>query len=473
MARETLTRLAQADRPGLGRRCTSTPTAATGTIHTSRSSCQFQAEGIRLYAAAYAQWQGPRGPPGGARHPALRARVPEEPRRARSTSARTRTWSPASTRPSTSRWTTRRAGRGIPRVDTHLYARESAWMVQALVALYAVTGEEDLLAEAVGGGRAGSSPIARCRAEASGTTTCPSTAAAPRARTSATRSRPAAPSSRSGPSPATALARALARRGRLHREDLRGRGHARPDLGGASEPLRTAQAPAGRERRGRALGQPALSLHRGRRAPAAGRSSDGLLRAAGRRARGSRRPRSFSRTRSAPRSPAPDGRGLARRRRLARAPRGGGLGSGCLQAGGAAGFARRRPSQSGRGVSAARPTRRIRLRQRALLAPGLHARGAPQADHPASCLRRKPVESVPPPKEEEGFDAEETRLAAAGRSRAGRVRRAARNPGGPRAASRRTRGAQAGDAPPRPRHAPPSDRDRLRRRRRSTSTRAW
>ena len=34
-------------------------------------------------------------------------------------------------------------------MDTHLYARESAWMVQALVALYAVTGEEGMLSEAL------------------------------------------------------------------------------------------------------------------------------------------------------------------------------------------------------------------------------------------------------------------------------------------------------------------------------------
>ena len=46
-----------------------------------------------------------------------------------------------------------RRQKGIPRVDTHLYARESAWMVQSLVALYAVTGEEEMLDEALAAAR--------------------------------------------------------------------------------------------------------------------------------------------------------------------------------------------------------------------------------------------------------------------------------------------------------------------------------
>ena len=41
---------------------------------------------------------------------------------------------------------------GIPRVDTHLYARETAWMIPALVGLYAVTGDETIRAEAVAAG---------------------------------------------------------------------------------------------------------------------------------------------------------------------------------------------------------------------------------------------------------------------------------------------------------------------------------
>lgn len=42
-----------------------------------------------------------------------------------------------------------RRRRGIPRVDTHLYARETAWGVSALVSLYGVTGEAALLDDAL------------------------------------------------------------------------------------------------------------------------------------------------------------------------------------------------------------------------------------------------------------------------------------------------------------------------------------
>jgi uncharacterized protein len=41
-----------------------------------------------------------------------------------------------------------RRARGIPRVDTHLYTRETAWMANADVALYAATGERAFLDEA-------------------------------------------------------------------------------------------------------------------------------------------------------------------------------------------------------------------------------------------------------------------------------------------------------------------------------------
>jgi len=41
-----------------------------------------------------------------------------------------------------------RRAKGIPRVDTHLYTRETAWAATALLALHAVTGEEALLRDA-------------------------------------------------------------------------------------------------------------------------------------------------------------------------------------------------------------------------------------------------------------------------------------------------------------------------------------
>jgi uncharacterized protein YyaL (SSP411 family) len=41
-----------------------------------------------------------------------------------------------------------RRARGIPRVDTHLYARENGWVIDALVAFHRATGEPALLEEA-------------------------------------------------------------------------------------------------------------------------------------------------------------------------------------------------------------------------------------------------------------------------------------------------------------------------------------
>jgi uncharacterized protein len=42
-----------------------------------------------------------------------------------------------------------RRRRGLPRVDTHLYARENGWAVQGLVALYQAGGDRDALADAL------------------------------------------------------------------------------------------------------------------------------------------------------------------------------------------------------------------------------------------------------------------------------------------------------------------------------------
>jgi len=42
-----------------------------------------------------------------------------------------------------------RRQRGIPRIDTHIYARENGWAINALATLYAVTGEQDYLDDAM------------------------------------------------------------------------------------------------------------------------------------------------------------------------------------------------------------------------------------------------------------------------------------------------------------------------------------
>jgi uncharacterized protein len=110
---------------------------------------QFQAEGIRLYAMAYAQ-----------------GRDPEDLRAARDILRYVRAFLKS---PEGAFFVSQdadlvpgqhsgeyyalddaaRRRKGIPRVDMHLYARESAWMVQALVSLYAVTNEPEILGEAV------------------------------------------------------------------------------------------------------------------------------------------------------------------------------------------------------------------------------------------------------------------------------------------------------------------------------------
>ena len=42
-----------------------------------------------------------------------------------------------------------RRARGIPRVDTHVYARENGWVIEALVAVHEATGDDAVLREAV------------------------------------------------------------------------------------------------------------------------------------------------------------------------------------------------------------------------------------------------------------------------------------------------------------------------------------
>ncbi len=46
-----------------------------------------------------------------------------------------------------------RRARGIPRVDTHVYARENGWMIDALVELYTATGDSSVLDEALAAAR--------------------------------------------------------------------------------------------------------------------------------------------------------------------------------------------------------------------------------------------------------------------------------------------------------------------------------
>ena len=54
-----------------------------------------------------------------------------------------------------------RRQRGLPRIDTHIFARENGWAINALATLYAVTGEQDYLDDAIVP-PTGSWPIGRC-----------------------------------------------------------------------------------------------------------------------------------------------------------------------------------------------------------------------------------------------------------------------------------------------------------------------
>ena len=110
---------------------------------------QFQAENLRIYAAAYARWGDPEylkdakqirrymkdflTSPDGVFYTSQDADlVPGEHSEeffALSDDARRK--------------------KGIPRVDTHVYSRENGWAIQALATLYAVTGEKEYLDDAV------------------------------------------------------------------------------------------------------------------------------------------------------------------------------------------------------------------------------------------------------------------------------------------------------------------------------------
>ncbi|HWZ86917.1 MAG TPA: DUF255 domain-containing protein [Thermoanaerobaculia bacterium] len=114
---------------------------------------QFQAEGMRLYAEAYRRW----------RNPADLAAARDIHRYARAflTSPEGASYVSQDAdlvagEHSGTYYALDDAGRrrrGIPRVDTHVYSRETAWMANALAALYAATGERAFLEEALSAAR--------------------------------------------------------------------------------------------------------------------------------------------------------------------------------------------------------------------------------------------------------------------------------------------------------------------------------
>jgi uncharacterized protein YyaL (SSP411 family) len=109
---------------------------------------QFQAEGIRVYAQAYALWRDPADLQAARDiHRYVRAFL-KSPEGAFYVSQDADLVAGEHSGQYYAQDDAGRRRRGIPRVDTHLYARETAWMANALVMLYAVTGEAEILEEA-------------------------------------------------------------------------------------------------------------------------------------------------------------------------------------------------------------------------------------------------------------------------------------------------------------------------------------
>jgi uncharacterized protein YyaL (SSP411 family) len=109
---------------------------------------QFQAEGIRLYAEAYRRYRDP-ADLAAARdiHGYVRAFL-TSPEGASYVSQDADLVAGEHSADYYALDDAARRARGIPRVDKHLYARETAWMANADVALYAATGERAFLDEA-------------------------------------------------------------------------------------------------------------------------------------------------------------------------------------------------------------------------------------------------------------------------------------------------------------------------------------
>ena len=206
---------------------------------------QFQAEGIRVYSQAYAMWRDPADLQAARDiHRYVRAFL-KSPEGAFYVSQDADLVAGEHSAPYYAQDDAGRRKRGVPRVDTHLYARESAWMANALVMLYAVTAEPQILEEASvaagwvlanralpGGG------FRHDSADAAGPY-LGDTVACGRAFLSLW--------AVTGDRAWLARAREAAA---LHREDLRRRRHARPRVGRAAEPVCASAAAARRERDG-------------------------------------------------------------------------------------------------------------------------------------------------------------------------------------------------------------------------------
>jgi uncharacterized protein YyaL (SSP411 family) len=109
---------------------------------------QMQAENLRIYSLAYAQWQDPKY-----LHAAQEIRrylktFLTSPQGAFYTSQDADVIEGRHSADYFALDDAKRRARGVPRVDQHIYARENGWAINGLVALYAATGDASVLDEA-------------------------------------------------------------------------------------------------------------------------------------------------------------------------------------------------------------------------------------------------------------------------------------------------------------------------------------
>ena len=110
---------------------------------------QFQAENMRIYAAAYARWKDPEYLKDAKQ---IRRYIKDfltSPDGAFYTSQDADLVRGEHSEEYFALDDQARRAKGIPRVDTHVYARENGWVIQALATLYAATGENEHLDDAV------------------------------------------------------------------------------------------------------------------------------------------------------------------------------------------------------------------------------------------------------------------------------------------------------------------------------------
>ncbi len=111
---------------------------------------QFQAENLRIYAEAYALWKDPRDLEAAKRIREYLRRFLTSPEGAFYTSQDADLVQGKHSADYFALDDKGRVARGVPLVDTHIYARENGWAINALATLAGVTGDSSALSEAVG-----------------------------------------------------------------------------------------------------------------------------------------------------------------------------------------------------------------------------------------------------------------------------------------------------------------------------------